>query len=61
MVGLVRGIIDRRKDVFAFKRRIIGEDLLEGRAAGDQFEYVGHSNPLSADAGAATAHAEHII
>jgi hypothetical protein len=46
VIGLVRGIIHGRKNVFAFKRRIIGEDLLERCAAGDELQNIGNSNPL---------------
>ena len=50
MVGLVPGIINHRKNIFALKRWIIGKDLLERRAARDQLQNVGHSNPLPANA-----------
>ena len=38
------GIVHCGKNVFALKGRIIGEDFLERRAAGDQFENVGHAD-----------------
>ena len=51
----MRGILDGRENIFAFKRRIIGEDLLERRAAGDQFQYIGHPNPLTTNTRTPTA------
>jgi hypothetical protein len=55
MVGLVRGIVHGRENVLALKGGIVGEDFFERRAAGDQFQNIGHSNPLSANAGAPAA------
>jgi hypothetical protein len=43
MIGLVRGIINRRKNI------------LERRAARDRLQNVGHSNPLSPNTGPPTA------
>ena len=55
MIGLVRGVIHRRQNVFALEGGIIGEDFLERCAAGDQFQNIGDSNPLSANAGTSAA------
>ena len=47
MVGLMCGILNGRKNVFALKRRIIRQNFLERRPVGDQFQNIRHTNPLT--------------
>ena len=55
MVGLVRGVLNCRIDIFSFEKRVVFKDLFEKRTVGEQLKNVADANTLSANAGAPSA------
>jgi len=55
MVSLVRGILQSRKDILAFQKRVIPQDFLVRCPRPKQLEHIRHTNALPADTGSAPA------
>ena len=49
------GVIQRCEDVFPLQKRIVRQDFIEGSARAKQFEHIGNSDALAANARAASA------
>jgi hypothetical protein len=49
MVGLSRGVFERRRDVLGFKQREIAEDFLSAGARSEQVEDVFDPDAIRAD------------
>ena len=50
MVGLMGCVVQGREDVFALKKGIIGEYLLERGSGRQQFEHIGDTDAVPANA-----------
>ena len=57
VVGLVGRVFNGGVDVFPFKERVVGQNLVEACAVGQEFEDVGDAKTLAANAGTAPAFA----
>ena len=57
VVGLVSGVLEDGKNIFALESGIIFQDLLIGSAVAKQFEDIADTDALAADAGTASAFA----
>jgi len=49
------GVGDGGEDVVTLETGIVRQDLLDGGAVGEEFEYIGHADTHTPDAGLAAA------
>ena len=55
VIGQSGGVFDRGQNVFTLKRRIVRQNLVDVGTMTEQFQDIGDSNPLSAQAGMSAA------
>jgi len=57
MVGLMGRIFNGGVNIFPLKKSVVGQNLIEARAIGQEFENVGNTKALAPNAGSAPAFA----
>lgn len=55
MFGLISGIVESGDDVIALQKRVVGQDFVEGRAGAEEFQDVGDTDTMTANARASAA------
>ena len=55
MIGLVRGVFNRRVDVLPFEEGVVGQNLVKAGTVREKLKYVADTHALPANTGTAPA------